>query len=743
MTETVEGVVDRITYYNEENGYTIARLSVRGGALCTLVGNMMGISVGESLRATGEWATHPQYGRQFKLERYETTMPATVEGMRKYLGSGLIKGIGPVTARRIVKRFGADTLQVIDEEPTRLSEALGVGSRRVALITQAWNEQKRIRDLMVFLQEHDVSVGLAVKIYRQYGDDALRIVRDDPYRLAQDIYGIGFVTADRIARKLGLPGDSPRRVQAGVTYVLGQMTTEGHVYSPQSRLIADSAEILVVDQALVQECVETLEQGDVIRRDHLPRCVGAHDAGVHSHALREEPAVYLTPFHHSEVGVARLIHNLSSAPQPGRLFETPANYERRIGDVARQDGIRLSPAQQDAVQAALTHNVVVLTGGPGTGKTTTIRTILRLLELRGSRVVLAAPTGRAAKRLAELTGHEAKTIHRLLEFSPQAGYQFQRNEENPLKADHIIVDEASMLDLLLTYHLLKAISANARLLLVGDVDQLPSVGAGNVLRDLIDSGQVAVVRLDTIFRQSKDSWIIENAHRINRGELPQFHWDASDFFLFPAEDPARAAELVVDLVANRIPRKFGFDPRKDIQVLCPMHRGIAGVVNLNEQLQATLNPSDAGKAERRASGRLFRMGDRVMQIRNNYDKDTFNGDTGIITGIDLEDQIVHVLMDDRRVAYDFIELDDLMLAYAISVHKSQGSEYPVVVIPLVTQHYMMLQRNLLYTAVTRAQKLVVIVGSRRAIGMAVKNRQVVNRHTGLQQRLRGYSMGRV
>jgi exodeoxyribonuclease V alpha subunit len=738
MSDTIEGAIERITYHNEENGYTIARLTDRRGALHTLVGNLIGISVGESLRVAGEWITHPQYGRQLKVERYETILPATVEGIRKYLGSGLIKGVGPVTARRIVKRFGVDTLRIIDEEPDRLREALGVGAQRARMIKDAWQEQKRIKDLMIFLQDHEVSVSLAVKIYRQYGDDAIDIVRNDPYRLAQDIYGIGFITADRIARKLGLPADSPRRVQAGIAYVLGQKANEGHVYTPQSELVATSTEMLVVNPTLVHDAVEVLEGEQTVRREGIYYPTSAkRPAG----ALQEEQAVYLAPFYHSEVGVARLLQNLSHVSQPRLPLTQPVGSSLPVNSSAPVDDFRLSPAQQAAVKAALTHKVVVLTGGPGTGKTTTIRTILRLLDARGSRTLLAAPTGRAAKRLTELTGREAKTIHRLLEFSPQAGFQFQRNEENPLNADMVIVDEASMLDLLLTYHLLQAIPPSARLLLVGDVDQLPSVGAGNVLRDLIDSGEVAVVRLETIFRQASDSWIVENAHRIHRGEMPLFPPDARDFFLFPTEEPEQAAELVVDIVANRIPRKFGFDPRDDVQVLCPMHRGSAGVANLNDHIQAALNPADDKKAERRVGGALFREGDRVMQIRNNYDKEVFNGDIGVVTRIDPEDHIVLVMMDDRPVSYEFNELDDLTLAYAISIHKSQGSEYPAVVIPLLTQHYMMLQRNLLYTAVTRAQKLVVIVGSRRAIGMAVKNNRTVDRYTGLQERLRSAPLG--
>lgn len=737
MLETLEGTIERITYYNEENGYIIARFLLPKGTLCTIVGNMLGVSVGESLRVAGEWIMHPQYGKQFKVESYTTILPATIEGIRKYLGSGLIKGIGPVTARRIVKKFGADTLRVIDEEPDRLHEVLGVGPKRIAMIKAAWAEQKKIRDVMVFLQSHDISTGLAVKIYKQYGDASLDVLRTDPYRLARDIYGIGFVTADRIARRLGLPPDSPQRAQAGVTYVLSQMAEEGHVYVPQSQLLEKSAEILEVHPELIGEALTALERDELIRcetiRYPLPE-TSQRPAPLTT--LREDRAIYLSPFYHSEVSVAEQIHALMRSADRYPLFAQSEDWGRLLAQVARQDNLTLTPVQQAAIKTALTNKVTVLTGGPGTGKTTTIRAILRLLRARGYVCALAAPTGRAAKRMTELTGQEAKTIHRLLEFSPQAGYQFQRNAENPLNADMVIVDEASMLDLLLTYHLLKAIPPGARLLLVGDVDQLPSVGAGNVLRDIIDSGLVPVVRLEKIFRQAGQSWIIENAHRINRGAMPLFPKDASDFFLFPTEDPQRAAELIVDIVKNRIPSKFGYDPVHEIQVLCPMYRGEAGVANLNERLQEALNPPKGNKAERRAGGYIFRVGDRVMQVRNNYDKEVFNGDIGIITRVDLEDQRVEVRMDDRIVPYDFTELDELVLAYAISVHKSQGSEYPAVVIPMLTQHYMMLQRNLFYTAVTRAKKLVVIVGSKRAMAMAVRNARIAERYTGLCERLR-------
>jgi exodeoxyribonuclease V alpha subunit len=741
MAQTLEGTLERITYCNEENGYTIARFALPDGALCTIVGNMVGVNAGEALRLAGEWIAHPEYGRQFKVESYATVLPATIEGIRKYLGSGLIKGVGPVTAQRIVKKFGPDTLRVIDEDPDRLHEVLGVGPRRINLIKAAWIEQKKIKEVMLFLQSHDVSASLAVKIYKQYGDASLDVVRRDPYRLARDIFGIGFITADRIARKLGLPHDAPQRIQAGVAYALSQMADAGHVFAPQGELLREAAGMLEVEPAQATEALTVLEQDGRVKREQLAPAAGYAAGGLSAGrtpaapAVAEEPAVYLTPFYHGEVGVAGRLHDLLRAPQRALPFSDADNWPALLGAAARQDGVTLNAEQAAGVRAALTHKVAVLTGGPGTGKTTTVRAILRLAQMRGAEVALAAPTGRAAKRLTELTGQEARTIHRLLEFSPQAGSRFLRDEDNPLDADLIIVDEASMLDLLLTYHLLRAIPPRAHLLLVGDIDQLPSVGAGNVLRDIIASGQAAVTRLQQIYRQASHSWIIENAHRIQRGEPPLFPKDASDFFLFPTEDAARAAELIVEIVTQRIPARFGFDPLGDIQVLCPMHRGPAGVASINEKLQDALNPAGPRKAERRAGPTLFRAGDRVMQIRNNYDKEVFNGDIGILERIDLEDQAAIVRVDGRPATYDFSELDDLTLAYAISIHKSQGSEYPAVVIPLLTQHYMMLQRNLLYTAATRARKLVVLVGSARAIGMAVRNAQTATRHTGLTQRL--------
>ena len=735
MSDILICTVERITYCNEENGYTVAQVTPEGRTYTvTVVGNLLEVSPGESLRLHGQWATHARYGRQFQVERYATVLPATVAGIEKYLGSGLIKGIGPVMARRIVRRFKLDTLQVIEEEPRRLREVLGIGKKRAALIERAWEEQKAIKEVMLFLQSHNVSTSHAVKIFKTYGDASIDVVRNDPYRLARDIRGIGFLTADKIARELGLAHDSPQRVQAGITYTLSQMTDDGHVYAPEGELVHESTRILEVPPDMVAEGIRCLAAEQQVHVESITYELPADHPS--DQMLGEEKAVYLLPFYYGEIGVANRLKTILNVEKSRLAFYRGANLARVFDHLAEQGGLALNDGQQEAVRTALRHKVTVLTGGPGTGKTTAVRTIIRLLESRRLRYALAAPTGRAAKRLAEATGREAKTIHRLLEFKPQKGFLFRRNEENPLEADMVIVDEASMLDLLLTNHLLKAIHPESHLLLVGDVDQLPSVGAGNVLKDVIESGVAAVMRLTEIFRQAEGSLIVVNAHRINRGEMPLFSKTAADFFLFPAEDAERAADLVVDLVQNRIPRKFGFDPMDDIQVLSPLHRGAAGVGELNRRLQVALNPPAESKAEHRRSAHVFRVGDRVMQVRNNYDKQVFNGDMGRITVLNPVDQMLTVRVDDQDVAYEFSELDELLHAYAVSVHKSQGSEYRAVVVPVLTQHYVMLQRNLLYTAITRARELVVLVGTRRAIAIAIRNNKIVERHTALDNRLR-------
>ena len=743
---TLRGTIERITYHNEENGYTVAQLLPEGqSGTVTVVGNMLGINIGESVVLTGVWMAHAHYGRQFKAENVQTVLPATAAGMERYLGSGLIKGIGPVTAKRIVRKFGAETLTVIEQEPARLVEVLGVGRKRVDMIVRAWAEQQKIKEVMLFLQSHNVSTGLAVRIFKQYGDDAIDIVRNDPYRLAREVFGIGFLTADKIARELGIAHDAPERVAAGVAYELSQAADEGNSYLPEKELIQRAAALLGVTEVQAAEGINNLLQdAQIWVEGESPGWAEKRTLQASVPTLAEERPVYLLPFYYGEVGVAGRLRRLAEAPEDRLAAFAAFNWAAALALLSAEapDRQTLTPKQLEAVQAALTRRVAVLTGGPGTGKTTTVRSIVRLAEAAGARLVFASPTGRAAKRLAEATGRTAKTIHRLLEFKPGAGTMFQRNEENPLETDLVIVDEASMLDLLLANHLLKAIPAGAHLLLVGDIDQLPSVGAGNVLRDIIaaieaDGGlpHTAVVRLDTIFRQAEGSYIITNAHRINRGEMPVLdNKHALDFFIFKEEDPEKAAELVVELVQERISRKFGIAPDQ-IQVLSPMHRGAVGVGSLNAALQAALNPPKPALDERQVGGRTYRVGDRVMQIRNNYDKEVFNGDMGQITMIDLEEQVVGVLMDGRTMRYDFSELDELVHSYAVSVHKSQGSEFPAVVIPLLPTHYMMLQRNLLYTAVTRAQKLVVLVGTPRAVAIAVHNDRSHQRYSGLAERL--------
>lgn len=716
LTDLV-GVLERLTFQNEENGYTVARLIPQGKQHeVTVVGPLGGVNIGETLHLRGIWTTHPQFGRQFEVHSYTIQLPASVDGISKYLGSGLIKGVGPVTAARIVDQFGAETLEIIENHPERLSEVPGIARKRIDMICRAWQDQKQIKEIMLFLQTQGVSPSLAVKIYKQYGDQSIPVVRTDPYRLARDIYGVGFKTADKIARQMGLPPDSPARIQTGLVYTLSSFSDEGHCFGNRDHLASEGARLLQVSR---EQC---LEQIDIMVRQR--------------DLIAEDDAVYLPPFFFAEHGVASKLRRMLSSPDDRLSRLKNLNWPREFARMDQENPIQLTDLQKKAIQMAITSKVSVLTGGPGTGKSTIMGHLIQLVRRNGASVLLAAPTGRAAKRLSETTGLEARTIHRLLEFTPGSAAGFARDRANPLDTDMIIIDETSMVDILLMNHLLNAVEASTHLLLVGDVDQLPSVGPGNVLRDLIASEEIPVTRLDTIFRQAGDSYIILNAHRINEGEMPVFPKDARDFFLFPESDPQKVAEWVIDLVSQRIPNRFGFSPQ-DIQVLSPMYRGAAGVVELNQRLQQTLNPPGRGKVEYTHSYRTFRTGDRVMQIRNNYDKAVFNGDLGIIESIDLENQSVEVSIDGLRVSYDLNELDELVHAYAVSIHKAQGSEFPVVVIPLLTQHYRLLQRNLLYTAVTRARKMVVIAGSRKAIAMAVRNNQIQKRNTRLAERLRG------
>lgn len=733
LNETIiSGSVERITYYNEENGYTVLRLkpdrremlpyqyASGRDALITVVGNLPELNPGEWLRLTGQWGSHAKHGRQFTATHCEQSLPATTEGIKRYLGSGLVRGVGKVMAERIVDRFGDETLDVIENNPELLTRVVGIGKKRIAGIAKAWQEQKAIKDVMIFLQSHGVTTGLATKIYKKYENDALRVVQSNPYQMVQDIHGIGFKTADQIARAIGLDHDSPSRIEAGIAYTLNRMSQEGHVYVPQSELEPAAAEILTVAEDKVRYVIDTLEGDELIKREEVGK-EEAEEKGREG-AEGKEVAVYLTPFYFSEVGVTNRIR---------RMVDHPTS-RIQLSAISYQLSGSLSPEQNNAVLTAIKNKVTILTGGPGTGKTTTLRALLDTLDANGKSYVLASPTGRAAKRLSEATGREAKTIHRLLEFKPGEG--FSRHDENPINADMVVVDETSMLDVVLANSLLRAIYPDTHLLLVGDTDQLPSVGAGDVLRDLIASEVPAVVRLTQIFRQAADSLIIRNAHRINSGQMPETPKQAQDFFLFIKEEPDELAELIVDVVKRRVPAKFGFDPFDDIQVLSPMYNGAAGVGNMNHLLQAGLNPPGK-KAERRLGGRTFRVGDKVMQTVNNYDKNVFNGDIGRVTKIDIVEQTLHVNVDGLPVVYDFLEADELVHAFAISVHKSQGSEYPCVVIPVTTQHYMMLQRNLLYTAVTRAKKLVILVGTRKAIQIAVKNNKTTARHTALDWRL--------
>lgn len=732
----LEGVLERITYANEENGYTVARVDTGRGAndLLTVVGSLLGAQPGESLRMEGRWGSHSQYGKQFTVENYTTILPATIQGIRRYLGSGLIKGIGPVMADRITTHFGVDTLDIIEQQPKRLVEVPGLGPKRTQMIAAAWEEQKAIKEVMVFLQGVGVSTSIAVRIYKKYDDSSISVVKNQPYRLAADVWGIGFLTADKIAQAVGIPHDSPERVKAGLQYALSQSTDQGHCFLPEERLIADAVKLLQVDTGLVIECLaELAEDPEGVVREKVPSPEGGEPV----------TAVYLVPFHRAEIALAAQVRRLLRTPEERMPAFGDVDWDKALKWLAGRTGATLAPEQEAAVRLALSRKVAVLTGGPGCGKSFTVRSIVELARAKKAKVVLAAPTGRAAKRLSELTGAEASTVHRLLELKPGGDAAYDR--DRPLDADLVVVDEASMLDLLLANKLVKAVAPGAHLLLVGDVDQLPSVGAGEVLRDLLaDGGPVPAVRLTTIFRQAQQSGVVTNAHRINSG-VPPLTQGLSDFFLFVEDETEDAGVLAVDVAARRIPAKFGLNPRRDVQVLAPMHRGPAGAGHLNGLLQQAITPARPDLPEKRFGGRVFRVGDKVTQIRNNYDKGengVFNGTVGVVTALDVDEQKLTVLTDeDEEISYDFDELDELSHAYAMTIHRSQGSEYPAVVIPVTKSAWMMLQRNLLYTAVTRAKKLVVLVGSRQAIGQAVRTVSAGRRCTALDYRLQGGTEG--
>jgi len=703
----VEGVVDRIVYENDESGFFVARLKESGtGRLTTFVGNLLAVSPGETVRLWGQWVEDRRFGRQLRVARYETVLPNTIEAIERYLGSGLIEGIGPVFAKRLVKAFGVETLRVIDEEPERLRHVEGIGRKRAGLIREAWASQKAIQSIMLFLQGHGIATAQAVKIYKQYGDAAVAVLRDNPYRLADDIAGVAFKSADKIASQLGIPKDAPQRLESGLLYVLQEASSgEGHVFLPESALRERAGQLLEIDADALVAPVQSLAKAQRV--------------------VQEDDGAYIPSLHAAETGCARLTQRLLSAP--AQLV--PIRVEKAIEWVERTRGVELSEEQRSAIRTAVDAKAMVITGGPGTGKTTVLDGLLDIFGKKGLTILLAAPTGRAAKRMEEATGREARTLHRLLEFSPKTG-QFTRDEANPLSADLVVVDEASMVDIQLMHSLLCAMPPQGRLFLVGDVDQLPSVGPGNVLMDFVACGAVPVVWLKKVFRQAAKSGIVANAHRINRGEFPEFN--DTDFFFIQRPDPTEALATVLEVVGNRLPGKFDLDPFRDIQVLAPMHRGDVGVSTLNEALQRVLNPG-AQPIGRRGFG----LGDKVMQLRNNYELDVYNGDVGVITVVDEEVKEIQVTFDrGRAVIYRFEDLDELTLAYASTVHKAQGSEYPAVVMPIMPQHYVMLQRNVFYTAVTRAKQLVVVVGVSRAVGRAVSNTRVTQRYTRLAERLR-------
>ncbi|MBP8128512.1 MAG: ATP-dependent RecD-like DNA helicase [Candidatus Hydrogenedentes bacterium] len=703
---TIEGVVERVVYENAENGFFVARLKQEGRPdLLTFVGTFLAVSPGETVRLTGRWVDEKRFGRQLRVESFQTVLPATVQGIEKYLGSGLVEGVGPVYAKRLVETFGVETLRVIDEEPARLQRVPGIGPKRAAQIREAWARQKSVQSIMIFLQGHGIGTALAAKIYKRYGDGAVAVLRENPYRLAQDISGVAFRTADKIARELGIAPEAPQRIQAGLLHVLDEAANDGHVCLKRENLLKDGAELLQVPETAIESPFQALV--------------------LENRMVAEDDWTFAVRWHAAESGCAERLKRLAAARDD---LPPIKNVDNALRYAERAQSIELSPEQRDAVRIGLSAKVMVITGGPGTGKTTVIKSILAINEKKSVVCLLAAPTGRAAKRMEEATGRPARTIHRLLEYSPQNG-GFTRNEYNPLHVELLVIDEASMIDIALMHHLLKALPSYARLILVGDIDQLPSVGPGSVLLDIIASNCFPTVRLHTVFRQAAESGIIANAHRINTGQQPLFN--TKDFFLIQRSDPAQALETVVEVVQRRLPRSFGFDPARDIQVLAPMHRGDAGVTRLNEALQQALNPNGAPVPRRN-----FRAGDKVMQLRNNYELEVFNGDVGVITDVREDERALGVSFDNHEVLYDFDDLDDLGLAYAATVHKSQGSEYPAVVLALLPQHYMMLQRNVLYTAITRARRVVVIVGTPKAIATAVRNNMITRRNTRLTERLR-------
>jgi len=713
---TIEGVLEKVVYRNDENGYTVARVRESGNAeQTTVVGALPGICEGENLQIHGHWKSHPRYGRQFEVESCRVVPPSTLKGIVRYLSSGLIKGVGPKTAERIVKHFGPETLKVIEQEPGRLREIKGLGQKKVKQIAESFFEHRALQEAMVFLRSYGITTSQAFRIHEEYGAQAIPVIRANPYQLARDIFGIGFRTADKVAQNLGIPRDARARIDTGLLYTLTQLAEDGHVCVPRARLLEEARRVLEVDLVLAEAA---------LARQLAAREIVLEPGG-------DDELVYLSRYHFSETRVAqRLLQILAEPPCLPRI-----HAERAIEWFEEKERLALADGQRDAIRSALQHKASVITGGPGVGKTTVVNAILKILQAKGVSVALAAPTGRAAKRLTESTGEPAQTLHRLLRFSPST-HRFEANEREPLKGDVFIVDECSMIDITLMSHLLRALPPQSHLVLVGDADQLPSVGPGNVLGDIIASGQAPVTLLDVIFRQSSRSHIVDWAHTINAGRVPPIPKrsnDLSDLYFIEKEDPEEVLRLILTLCTERIPQRFHFDPVRDIQVLAPMHKGVLGVGNLNQELRAALNPR---RNPARETPNGLQEGDKVMQIRNNYDKEVFNGDLGFVSTIDPVDSTVTIRFDDREVEYQFSGLNEVVPAYAISVHKSQGTEYPAVVLPLVTQHFVLLHRNLLYTAITRARKLVVLVGTQRALRIAVQQEMGRSRCTGLCDRLR-------
>ena len=706
-------VVERITYQNAENGYSVMKVKVKGyDDLVTLVGNLLEVPAGSVLLCEGEWRVDKRYGQQFQCQTWEEVMPATAYGIEKYLGSGLVKGIGPKFAKLIVGHFGTDTIEVIETDIERLYEVPGIGKKRVEKIRESWEKQKDIKNVMLFLQGFGVSTAYAAKIYRQYGKESIDKVKENPYRLADDIWGIGFKTADGIARKMGYEMNDERRLRSGLIYTLNQLADEGHCYAEEQQLIATARQLLEADE----ECIRTA----------MTHAIETEDL------MLDGTGIYLPPFYYAECGTANRLSTLVHTKEVGSIFTVRFD----LAKLQRETGIEYDEVQVEAIRQAIASKVMVLTGGPGTGKTTTTKAIIAALQSAGMRILLAAPTGRAAKRMSEATGMEAKTIHRLLEYNPQDGYK--RNDENPLEGDALIVDECSMIDIILMNNLTKALPTTMRLVLVGDIDQLPSVGAGNVLRDIIDSGVIPVVRLTRIFRQAQSSRIVMSAHAINRGCFPDIsNGQHTDFFFMKQEEPEKVAETIVSLVRDRLPKAYR-QPTANIQVLTPMQRGVVGAANLNMALQQALNYNTAALVR---GGYTYKEGDRVMQLRNNYDKDVYNGDLGYVRSVDMEERTLTVDFDGQTVEYEASELDELTLAYATTIHKSQGSEYPIVVMPVLMTHYVMLQRNLIYTGITRAKKICVLVGQSKALAYAIHNMKVLKRNTRLKERLAPVATG--